>query len=167
MDDDEISGLAVIVVIILIICLLCADGCSNIHYAKIGELRSYSFSDGTHVISYESSIDQIKSTSETKDVPNLDLIKVVINSAVSKNFDKVYVKVGCFDNLPRLYKSGDSPSINFYCSIYGDYDIAIKSFDRSLYDSVMVVKINGYDNKKLNDYDKDKIVPIISKRDSI
>lgn len=167
LDGTDFFGIVFIIILIVAIVLACHCSSDTVDYAKIGELRSYSLSEGTHVISYESTIDQTKSMSETKDVPNLDLIKVVINSAVSKTFDKIYIKVGCFDNLPKLYRSGNSASISFHCNIYGNYDIAIKSFDRSLYDSVMVVKINGQDNLHLDDYDKDKIVPIISKRDSI
>lgn len=129
--------------------------------AKIGEVQSDIKRDGTYVVNYVSTIDQVNSLSETKDKPNLALVKTILDASIDKNFNKIYVERECFDDLPKLYAGNG----NIRCSVYGQYSTAIQVRDKDLYDSIMITQIDGADNHRKSKDSRYKIIPIISSRD--
>lgn len=127
--------------------------------AKIGEVQSDIKRDGTYVVNYVSTIDQVNSLSESKDKPNLALVKTILNASIDKNFSKIYIERQCFDEFPKLYAG------NGYirCSVYGMYSTAIQVRDKDLYDSIMITYIDGGENYRRSKDSRYKIIPIISR----
>lgn len=112
---------------------------SEMEVTAIGNLIIYK--DGnTYHLNYSSNIDKVVTSGQIPNSLELGSIRTVINAAIDKHFEEVKIPYKCITEVSKEYKktamAGSYQVLN--CSLYADYEQALKLFDRDLYVEGMI-----------------------------
>lgn len=112
---------------------------SEMEATAIGNLLIYK--DGNNYnLTYSSNIDKVVTHGQIPNSLELGAIRTVINAAIDKHFEEVKIPYTCITEVAKEYKkttmAGSYQVLN--CSLYADYEQALKLFDRDLYVEGMI-----------------------------